>query len=100
MQLYRSEISAHFANLFTKEAGLTESEFELLISHFQREYVPRKYFYLKAGQVCTHTAYINSGSTRTFTVDESGGEHIPFFAFSRGADVVQTVAEDASRGHF
>ncbi|MDB5281817.1 MAG: Crp/Fnr family transcriptional regulator [Bacteroidota bacterium] len=81
MQLYRSEISTHFVELFTKSAGLSEQEFELLLSHFQREYVPRKYFYLKAGQVCTHTAYLNAGSTRTFTIDEKGGEHILFFAF-------------------
>ena len=81
MQLYRSEISAHFADLFTKTVGLTEEEFCTLISHFQREYVPRKYFYLKPGQVCTHTAYLNSGSMRIFTADEKGGEHILFFAF-------------------
>ena len=81
MQLYRSEISPHFAELFTKTVGLSEEEFELLLSHYQREYVPRKYFYLKPGQVCTHTAYLNSGSTRTFTIDEKGGEHILFFSF-------------------
>ncbi len=81
MQLYRSEIPAHFADVFIKEAGLTEPEFELLVSHFQREYVPRKYFYIKAGQVSTHTAYINTGSTRTFTVNENGNEHILFFSF-------------------
>ena len=83
MQLYRSEISDHFADMFVKSAGLSEPEFELLISYFQREYVPRKYFYLKAGQVTTHTAYINSGSARIFTVDENGGEHILFFAFEQ-----------------
>lgn len=81
MQLYRSEFPAHFVELFTKTVGLTEAEFELLISHFRREYIPRKFFYLKAGQICTHTAYINKGSTRTFTIDEKGGEHILFFAF-------------------
>ncbi len=81
MQPYRSELSPLFVEMFTKTVGLTEPEFELLLSFFKREYVPRKYFYLKAGQVCTHTAYLNRGSTRTFTIDERGGEHILFFAF-------------------
>lgn len=49
MQIYRSEISAQFVNLFTKTVGLTEEEFELLITRFSREYIPRKFFYLKPG---------------------------------------------------
>ena len=81
MQLYRSEISNHFVELFTKTAGLSEPEFELLISFYQREYVPRKFFYLKAGQVCSHTAYINKGSTRTFAIDEKGASIFCFFLF-------------------
>ncbi|MBK5270957.1 MAG: Crp/Fnr family transcriptional regulator [Bacteroidia bacterium] len=81
MQLYRSELSDHFVDLFTQKVGLTEEEFELLIAHFIREYVPRKYFYLKAGHVCKYHAYLNKGSARTFSTDEKGGEHILFFAF-------------------
>ena len=81
MQLYRSELSPLFVETFTQKVGLTEPEFELLISHFKREYVPRKYFLLKAGQVCTHHSYLNKGSARTFTMDEKGGEHILYFSF-------------------
>lgn len=81
MQPYRSELSPLFVDMFTKTVGLADAEFDLLISHFNREYIPRKYFYLKARQVCTHTAYLNKGSARTFTVDDRGGEHILFFAF-------------------
>lgn len=81
MQLYRSELSPQFVNLFTKTVGLTEDEFEQLIARFSREYIPKKFFHLKAGQVCKHIAYINKGSTRTYTVDDKGGEHILYFAF-------------------
>lgn len=81
MQIYRSEVSQQFVDLFIKKMEFTEEEFALLLSHFRREYIPRKFFYLKAGQVSRQRAYINKGSTRTFTVDEKGGEHILFFAF-------------------
>lgn len=81
MQLYRSELSPQFVDLFTKTVGLTEDEFEKLIARFSREYIPKKFFHLKAGQVCKHISYINKGSTRTYTVDEKGGEHILYFAF-------------------
>ena len=81
MQLYRSELSPLFVDVFTKTIGLTESEFDYVVSLFRREYVPRKYFFLKAGQVTTHIGYINKGSTRTYTMDPRGGEHILFFGF-------------------
>jgi CRP-like cAMP-binding protein len=81
MQLYRSELSDHFVDLFINKTGLTEEQFEKVISHFSREYIPRKVFYLKAGQICKDIAYINKGSTRTFTIDDKGGEHILFFGF-------------------
>ncbi|MFI5187058.1 MAG: Crp/Fnr family transcriptional regulator [Chitinophagales bacterium] len=81
MQLYRSELTSQFVDLFTKTIGITEEQFEEFITHFSREYIPRKFFYLKAGQVCKNIAYINKGSTRTFTMDERGGEHILFFGF-------------------
>ena len=81
MQLYRSELSEKFVNLFTKTIGLTEEQFANVIIHFNREYLPRKYFYLKAGETCKWVTYINKGSTRTFITDDKGGEHILFFAF-------------------
>ena len=81
MQIYRSEVSQQFLDLFIKKMEFTEDEFALMLSHFRREYIPRKFFYLKAGQVCKQRAYINKGSTRTFTIDDKGGEHILFFAF-------------------
>jgi CRP-like cAMP-binding protein len=81
MQLYRSELSEQFVNLFTKTIGLTEAQFENIISHFNREYLPRKFFYFRAGEICKYITYINKGSTRTFITDDKGGEHILFFSF-------------------
>ena len=81
MQLYRSELSPQFVNLFTKTVGLTEEQFAQLIACFSREYVPKKFFHLRVGEVCKHISYINKGSTRTFRVDENGREHIMHFSF-------------------
>ncbi|HEX7902438.1 MAG TPA: Crp/Fnr family transcriptional regulator [Chitinophagaceae bacterium] len=60
---------------------MTEDEFSLTLSCFRREYIPRKFFFLKAGQVAKYKAYINKGSVRNFTTDEKGGEHILYFSF-------------------
>ena len=81
MEIYRSEVSQQFIDLFIKKMEFTEEEFSLMLTYFRREYIPRKFFYLKTGQIPNQRAYINKGSTRTFTIDEKGGEHILFFAF-------------------
>jgi CRP-like cAMP-binding protein len=81
MQIYRSELTPRFVELHTKVMGLSEEELEVVISYFRREYIPCKYFLLKAGQVCKQHSYLSSGSTRTYTMDDKGGEHILYFAF-------------------
>ena len=81
MEIYRSELSPKFIDLFINKMGFTGEEFTLMLSFFRREYIPRKFFYMKAGQLAKQRAYINKGSTRTFTIDEKGSEHILFFSF-------------------
>lgn len=81
MEIYPSEVSLQFTDLFMNKMKFSEEEFTLILSFFRREYIPRKFYYLKAGQVAKYKAYINKGSTRTFTTDEKGGEHILFFSF-------------------
>jgi CRP-like cAMP-binding protein len=81
MQIFPSEFSEHFIDIFTNFVGLNEQEFEHLSSHFRRENIPQKYYFFKAGDVCRKIAYINKGTTRTFTIDEKGREHILYFSF-------------------
>jgi CRP-like cAMP-binding protein len=81
MELYRSELSHLFVDTFIKKMEFTEHEFNHAISFFKRAYVPRKFFYLKAGQITRQKAYINKGSTRSFILDERGREHILNFSF-------------------
>ena len=81
MEIYRSELSQHFVDTFIQKMEFTENEFDYIVSFFKRQYVPRKYFYLKAGQISKQKAYINIGSMKTFTMDEKGREHILNFSF-------------------
>lgn len=81
MQIYPSEVSSNFVDLFMNKMKMTEDEFSLILSFFRREYIPRKFFFLKAGQIAKCKAYINKGSVRNFTTDEKGGEHILYFSF-------------------
>jgi len=81
MDINRSDLSQKFTDLFVGTLKFTEEEFELMLSHFRLELIPRNFFYLKAGNISKRKAYINKGSTRTFTVDAKAREHILFFSF-------------------
>lgn len=81
MEINRSDLSQKFIDLFVGTLKFTEEEFELMLSHFSFELIPRNFYYLKAGNTSKQKAYINKGSTRTFTVDAKGREHILFFSF-------------------
>jgi len=81
MEINRSDLSQKFIDLFVGTLKFTEEEFELMLSHFRLELIPRSFFYLKAGNTSKQKAYINKGSTRTFTVDAKNHEHILFFSF-------------------
>ena len=81
MEISRSELSQKFTDLFAGTLKFTDEEFELLLSHFKLELIPRNFVYLKAGNTSKQKAYINKGSTRTFTIDAKGREHILFFSF-------------------
>ncbi len=81
MEINRSDLSQTFIDLFTEVLKFTPGEFDLLLSYMKLEFVPKKNFYLKAGNTSKQKAYINKGCTRTFTVDIKGREHILFFSF-------------------
>ncbi len=81
MEVNRSDLSQKFIGLFLETLGFSEREFELVLLSFRLEFVPKKCFYLKAGNTSKQKAYINKGCTRTFTIDAKGREHISFFAF-------------------
>ena len=81
MQIDISEVPQPFIDLFTKTIGLSSDEFDYLLSHFRKSYLPKRFNYLCSGQVTKQKAYLKKGCTRTFTTDETGRDHILFFAF-------------------
>ena len=81
MEINRSDLSQKFVDLFLGTLKFTEKEFEGMLSHFKLEFIPKNFFYLKAGNTSKQKAYINKGCTRTFTVDAKAREHILFFSF-------------------
>lgn len=81
MRINRSELPQEFTELFTKTIGMKENEFTHFLSHFYTQYLPKRFFYLSAGQITRQKAYIKRGCTRTFTLGDHGSEHILFFAF-------------------
>jgi CRP-like cAMP-binding protein len=74
-------LNPKFITLFRQTFGLDDDEFNLLLSHFCIKTVPRKEYYLRAGQICCAKAYLNKGCIRNFVIDEKGHERILFFAF-------------------
>ncbi len=81
MHINLSEFSEHFIDIFKIKVGLTDDEFEHLASFFRKENVPQKYFFVRTGEVCKKIGFINKGTTRTYTIDEKGREHIIYFSF-------------------
>lgn len=81
MDLNKQDINPLFFTLFEEKFGLDQNELELFVSHFSKRIIPKKDFYLRAGQVCNCKAYLNKGCIRNFVVDDKGHERILFFAF-------------------
>lgn len=74
-------IHPRFTELFRGAFGLDESEYARFLACFHRRLLPKKAYYLVAGDVTRGKAYLNKGCTRTYVVEENGKEHILFFGF-------------------
>lgn len=81
MEINIKDVNPKFITLFRDKFGLTEDELQILISNFRHKMIPKKEFYLRAGQICNAKSYLNKGCIRNFVVDEKGHERILFFAF-------------------
>jgi CRP/FNR family transcriptional regulator len=70
-----------FIHLFRHELKLTEEEFGFFASHFHKEFVTKKKYYLQEGEVNKLKAYVVKGCSRNFILDEQGKEKVLFFSF-------------------
>jgi CRP-like cAMP-binding protein len=81
MEIELKNINPEFIELFRQTFAFNEEEFSLFLSRFTAKTIPKKDYYLKAGECCHSKAYLNKGCTRNFVIDEQGNERILFFAF-------------------
>lgn len=58
---------------------LTDYEKEIISDAFAKKRMRKRQFFLQEGDVCKHLGFIVKGSSRMFSVDEKGHEHIIHF---------------------
>ena len=58
------------------EQKLTDEERQLIRSKFQPKHLRKRQYFLQAGDVCKYLAFLVKGSSRMFSVDDKGHEHI------------------------
>src|ERR1700744_4728021 len=69
-----------FNHLEIKSGGkLTDDEREVIMEVFQRKRMRKRQYFLQEGDVCRYIGFIVKGSSRMFTVDDKGHEHIMRF---------------------
>lgn len=54
---------------------VSESDFEIIKSHFSYKKIRKKQYFLQEGDVCKHFAFILKGAMRQYYIDEKGAEH-------------------------
>jgi len=62
-------------------ALLTDDEILEALSYFQKRFIKRKEYILRAGEICREKAYINKGCFRRYMLDEHAKEITINFAF-------------------
>jgi CRP-like cAMP-binding protein len=63
-----------------RRIDLEEKDKEFFLSLLQPQILEKKQFLLKAGEVCTHSFFVEKGCLRGFTLDKNGFEHVLQFA--------------------
>jgi CRP-like cAMP-binding protein len=81
MDIELKNINPKFTELFRHTFAFTEEEFTLFLSRFRVKRLNKKEYYLRAGECCQATVYLNQGCTRNYVIDELGHERILHFAF-------------------
>lgn len=65
-----------FFESFNSKVALTAEEQALLKTYLKPKKLRRKQYLLQEGDVCKSIAFIEKGVLRSYSVDDSGGEHI------------------------
>ncbi|MEO4005566.1 Crp/Fnr family transcriptional regulator [Flavobacterium sp. CAU 1735] len=67
-------------NYLQSKAGITEEQFEALTQNLKTATIEKGGILLKQGEICHHSFFVEQGLLRSYTIDDSGKEHIIQFA--------------------
>ncbi|RCW90032.1 Crp/Fnr family transcriptional regulator [Winogradskyella arenosi] len=74
----------NFTNFLIEKGGLTAEEVLQVTPFMRTETVANNAFLLKAGEVCSHSFFVESGVLRLYALNEEGKENILQFATENG----------------
>jgi CRP-like cAMP-binding protein len=66
----------NFTNYLKTKANLAEPEFQLLIKKVEIKNIEKGEVLLRPGEICQHSFFVENGLLRSYTIDQSGKEHI------------------------
>jgi CRP-like cAMP-binding protein len=69
-----------FFKSLSAKISLTVEEQEIFKAYLTPKKMRKRQYLLQEGDVCKHTAFVEKGALRAYTIDEKGGEHIVQFA--------------------
>jgi CRP-like cAMP-binding protein len=69
-----------FKTYFQSKTNLTDEQFESITDTLQFKKVEKGSILLQQGDVCHYSFFVSKGLLRSYTIDESGKEHIIQFA--------------------
>lgn len=69
-----------FKIYLVEKAGLTEEEFNQLSPILLSKIVAKGDYLLKQGEICKHSFFVEKGLLRSYSIDQTGKEHIIQFA--------------------
>ncbi|THF53088.1 Crp/Fnr family transcriptional regulator [Flavobacterium supellecticarium] len=67
-------------NYLQSKAGITEEQFEALTQNLKTATIEKGGILLQQGEICHHSFFVEQGLLRSYTIDDSGKEHIIQFA--------------------
>jgi CRP-like cAMP-binding protein len=69
-----------FKTYFQSKTNLTDEQFESITDTLQFKKIEKGSILLRQGEICLHSFFVSKGLLRSYTIDETGKEHIIQFA--------------------
>lgn len=73
-------MNSDFKTYLNLNANLSEQQYSETIKGLQIKNIKKGEFLLRSGEICMYIFFVNKGLLRSYTIDQSGKEHIIQFA--------------------